>query len=291
MRSEGRHRRDVGPLRACDLFGERASPARQHRARRGHEHVTLRGRDAIRADDVHVPQRLVSLLGAHRLARPKQRLQQRLQILDVGRRALVQDDQVDREPLHPPVLVGAQELSHDLHVLELVDLDQHHREIARDPVRPQGVGPARVTCEHLRGRPQHPVRVEDEAAEALKEMRFVGPHAEVMLLHLSLRPRQRRGAVERGGVVILLGQIDGFRARRRDQRRERHARGRARREPDTTPEAHDRIEHRADRVGEGLAIDHRRWRPDPASAAEKSRAIRLPLEITDRFAFDDRHMG
>src|SRR5437899_2477412 len=97
---------------------------------------------------------------SRRLARAEQRLQQRLQILNVRWRALVQDDQIDRELLHPPVLVRAEELPHDAHVLGLVDLNEHDREVARNPVSPQRVGAARMTREDVRGGPERPVRVE-----------------------------------------------------------------------------------------------------------------------------------
>ena len=115
--------------------------------------------------------------------------------------------------------------------------------------------------------------------------------AEVVLLNLRLRPRQRRGAVERRRIAILLGEAEGLRARRRDNRREGGAYGIARRHSHAAAQAHDRIEHRAGRVGEGLAVDHRRRRSDPAPAAEEPRSVSLPLQLADRVALHDRHMG
>ena len=112
--------------------------------------------------------RLVSLVVLRRLARPDQRLQQCLQILHIGRRPLVQDHQIDRKLLHPPVFVGAEQLPHDSHIVGLVDPDQGDRNVTRNPVRPQGGGTARVARQHVRGGPQRPVRVENAAGEALK---------------------------------------------------------------------------------------------------------------------------
>ena len=53
----------------------------------------------------------VSLMPQRRLARPDQRLQGGLELLDIGLRLLVQDDEIDGQPLQAPVLVSAQELS------------------------------------------------------------------------------------------------------------------------------------------------------------------------------------
>src|SRR6266542_2882980 len=122
----------VRPLRARHLVCQRPAPARQHRPRNGLEHVTLRRRHTVRSQDVHLPVRPLSIMESRRLARAEQRLQQRLQILNVRWRALVQDDQIDRELLHPPVLVRAEELPHDAHVLGLVDLRSEERRVGKE---------------------------------------------------------------------------------------------------------------------------------------------------------------
>src|SRR3989442_447647 len=120
-----------------------------------------------------------------RLARPDQRLQQCLQILHIGRRPLVQDHQIDRKLLHPPVFVGAEQLPHDSHIVGLVDPDQGDRNVTRNPVGPRGGGPARVARQHVRGGPQRPVRVGNAAGGALKEVGLIGPDAEMAELNLA----------------------------------------------------------------------------------------------------------
>ena len=185
----------------------------------------------------------------------------------------------------------AEELPHDAHVLGLVDLNEHDREVARNPVSPQRVGAARMTREDVRGGPERPVRVENAARETLEEMCLVRADPEVVLLNLRLRPRQCRGAVERRRIAILFGEAEGLRTRRRDQRREGDAHGVARRKPHAASQAHDRVEHRAGRVGKGPAVDHRRRRSDPAPAAEEPGTVSLPLQLADRVPFDDRHVG
>ncbi len=186
---------------------------------------------------------------------------------------LVENDEVDREPLHPPILVRPEQLPHDAHVVGLVDSHEHDREVAGYPVSPQRSGALRLTRKDLRGRPQGPIRVENAAGEALEKMRLVRADAEVVLLHLRLRPGQGCGAVERRRIVIFLGEGEGLRTRRRDERREGSADGIARRQSHTAAQAHDRIEHRAGRVGQWPAVDHRRGRPDPAPAAEEPRTV------------------
>ena len=65
--------------------------------------------------------------------------------------------------------------------------------------------------------------------EALEEVRLVGADAEMVELHLRLRPGQRDRALEGRRVVVLVGQVERFAARRRDQRPERDARRGSRR--------------------------------------------------------------
>ena len=82
----------------------------------------------------------------------------------------------------------------------------------------------------------------------------------MMQLHLRLRPRQRHRALEGGRVVMLVGQVEHFGARRRDQRPERDARRGSRRDPHAAAKTEDRIEHGADRIGKRPAVDHRNRR-------------------------------
>ena len=88
-----------------------------------------------------------------RLARPDKRLQGRLELLRVRVSLLVDNDEVDRQSLHPPVLMGAEELPDDSSILGLVDSDQDDREVAGDPVSPEGGGPRGVALEHVRWGP------------------------------------------------------------------------------------------------------------------------------------------
>ena len=79
---------------------------------------------------MYVPVRFMAIVGPCRLARADKCLQQRLQILSIGRRMLVQNDEIYREPLHPPVLVRTEQLPNNTHVLGIVDPNEHDWEIA-----------------------------------------------------------------------------------------------------------------------------------------------------------------
>ena len=122
-------------------------------------------------------------------------------------------------------------------------------------------------------------------------MGLIGPDAEMAELNLGLGPRQRGRPLEGRWVAILVSESDHLLARRRDQRRKGDADARARRKPYAASKADDRIEHRADRVGERPAVDHRGRCPDPAAAAEEPTAVGFPLQAADRLAFDDHHVG
>ena len=59
----------------------------------------------------------------------------------------------------------------------------------------------------------------------------------------------------------------------------------------TPPEADDRIEYCADRVGEWVAVDDRHRRSDPAPAAEKTARGRSHIAVRRRFPFGDDYVS
>ena len=60
-----------------------------------------------------------------------------MEVFGVGGAVLVDDHDIDVEPLETPVLVRPQQLPNDVDVVELVDADHHDRQVAGDPVRPE----------------------------------------------------------------------------------------------------------------------------------------------------------
>ena len=277
-------------MRARHLLGQRAVPARQHGARCGFEHVALRRRHAVRPHDEHAAPRSRPVRRRRRLAAADGRLQESLEVLHVRGRALVEDDQVDGKLLDPPVLVRAQELAHDPEVLRLVDLHEDDRQVAGDAVGPERGRATGVTAEHGRRRPQRPLGVEHAPGQALEQVRLVGADAEVMELHLGLGPRQRGRALERGRVAVLVGEVQGHLTGGRDHRGEGDAHRRPGLDADPAPEADDRIEDRADRVGEGQAVAHGSRAADLPASPEEPGAVGLPLQIAQRLALDDDHV-
>ena len=162
------------------------------------------------------------------LVRPNQSLQSGLQILIVGRGLFVQNHEIDGQLLHPPIFVGTHQLANDFQILGLIDSNQHDRQIAGDSVRPKRRRSALTSLQHVGRRPQRRIGVEHAIGQTLEEIGFVGVDAEMVKLHLRLGPRERDGALEGGGVVMFVSQVERFAARGRDQRPERDARRGAR---------------------------------------------------------------
>ncbi len=123
--------------------------------------------------------------------------------------------------------------------------------------------------------------------QTLEEVGFVGVNAEMVKLHLRLGPREGDGALESRRVVVLVGQVERFAARGRDQRPERDPRRGPGRQPDAAAKTEDRIEHGAGRVGERSAVNDRDRRADAASASQETRPISLELWAAHDLAFDD----
>jgi hypothetical protein len=143
-------RRHVGSLRAGELLGQRAAPTGQHHSRYRLEHVALRSRHAVGTHEIHASLGSGFVVRARRLAHADEGHQRCLEIFRVGRRTFVQNHQIDGEQLHPPVLVRAEELPREPHVLRVVHFDQNDRKIPRNPVGPQRLGTAHLTRKGVR---------------------------------------------------------------------------------------------------------------------------------------------
>jgi hypothetical protein len=127
-----------------------------------------------------------------------QSIDRALQILQIRRTALVQDHDVDGKPLQTPVFECAKQLPHDADVAHFIDAQQHDRQIARDPASPQRGYVAPAALERLDRRPKRGIGEQDAASEALEQVRFVGPDAEVVKLSLRMRPGKRVDALAGG---------------------------------------------------------------------------------------------
>ena len=227
---------------AVELIGERPALSDQNDPRHRREQGAGFRRNQVGPQ--HEDAALPSLLAdrrRRRLARADQGLERDLQILDVGRRTLVQDHEIHRELLHPPVFVRLQQLAGDVEVFHVGDAQQHDRQVAGNAHGPEPGLSAGAAQDGVGGRPQRRAGIQQMAGETLEQAGFARIDAEMMELHLRLGPGQRGRPLERGGVAMLVDEVEhrlaGCRqppSRRRcaRSRRVRPARGGAARRPD-----------------------------------------------------------
>ena len=117
-----------------------------------------------------------------------------------------------------------------------------------------------------------------------------GIDAEMMELHLRLRPRQRGRPLEGGGIAMLVDEVEHRLAGCGNHRPEGDAHGGAGRDAHTAAQCEDRIEHRADGVGQRPTIGHRDRRMDAVAAAEEAGPIGFHLRLPHRLAIHDGQM-
>jgi len=90
---------------------------------------------------------------------------------------------------------------------------------------------------------------------------------------------------------VLVDRIEKGFARRRHHRPEGDPRRATRRDAQAPAQGEHWIQHRADSVRQASPVDRRDGVADVVAAAEETGAVGLYLDVTDRFAFDDREMG
>ena len=198
-------------------------------------------------------------------ARSDQPLERPLEILKIRRRLLVEDDQVDREPLQPPVLVRAQELADDAAVLHLVDANEHDGQIAGDPVRPERGGAERVAHEHRGGRAHARSRHEGcgwpaagrGAPPPRRCPRWWSCTCAWVQARVAIRSK-----VAGSRYLSAMSRAAGREVASRVENTMRALAPGARRS--APPQAEDRVQHGARGIGERPALDHRHGRADPA---------------------------
>ena len=103
------------------------------------------------------------------------------------------------------VLTGSAGL---IDVVGFIDLHQHDREVARDPVGPERRGSLGLPHQHVGRCTQRASGVQDRPTKGLEQVRFVGSDAKVAQLDLSLGPGQCGGALEGRDIVILVGEVE-----------------------------------------------------------------------------------
>ena len=131
-----------------------------------------------------------------------------MEVVGIGGAVLVDDHEIDVEQLEAPILVSSQQLPNDVDVVELVDPNQHDRQVAGDAVRPEPGRSPLVAGEHVGRRSQRRVGVEDPVGETLEELRFGGVDTEVVELDLGVRPGEDPGTLEGARSPVLVGEVE-----------------------------------------------------------------------------------
>ncbi len=182
------------------------------------------------------------------------------------------------------------QLAGDVEVFDVGYAQQHDRQVAGNAHRPKTGLATAATQDRVGGRSQRRSGIQQMARDPLEQAGFGRIDAEVVELHLRLGPGQRGRTLERGGVAMLVDEIEHRRPRRCNDRPEGDADDRAGCHTHTAAQSEDRIEHGADSVGQRPAVDHRDRPVDVVAAAEEARPIGLDLWLSHRLAVDDCQM-
>lgn len=122
------------------------------------------------------------------------------------------DHKVDGQPFHPPVFMRLQQLPDLRDIFEVADTEQHDRQVARNPQRPQARLRAASANDCIRLCPEARVGIDNRRGEPLEVRRLLRLDAQITQLNLSLCPRERLGTVECIAVVVLIDEIEQLRA-------------------------------------------------------------------------------
>ena len=119
-----------------------------------------------------------------------QRLDRPLQVLHIGRRLLVDDDEIGQQAARPHIFLEAQCLGDDFEVGDVADPDQEDRKVARDAHRPERRLPAEARRDRAGGKTQERIGI-DQVRGKLLHVRGVGeaePHMPGLHLAIASRP-------------------------------------------------------------------------------------------------------
>ena len=224
------------------------------------------------------------------VARPHEIEQRFLQRLRIRRRMVVEDDQVEGEPLGAQVFVRVQGLAHERKITRVTDPHDENRQVAADAVSPERALRFFIKLENVRARAQGRVRIDQESGEALVKVRVFDIRLQVAQLDLRARARLTHRALENGCGVILVGKSQRRLARIGDGGRERDARRCARLYANARAQAPDGIEHGAHGVRERAILRDGNGVARRAPAPQEARAVCLVLCRSDCLAFDDHQV-
>jgi hypothetical protein len=96
----------------------------------------------------------------------------RLQVLHIGRSAFVEDHEIHRELLHPPVLMGLQQLPHDRQILDVARSAAPRW--ARSPEMPWLHSRRPAAAARMARGPQRGIREQHVPRQLLEQVRLLG---------------------------------------------------------------------------------------------------------------------
>jgi hypothetical protein len=117
---------------AIELFRYASLLRCKHYARGRDEQGPRIGSDEVRPKNEHPAGPAIDSGSRSRLTSAYQRLDRHLKVLHIRRFALVQNDQIDGELLHPPIFTALQELAGDVETLDVGDSQQHDWDLAEN---------------------------------------------------------------------------------------------------------------------------------------------------------------
>ena len=276
---------------ALKLVGDAAASSDHDDAGDRQQQGARRGRDQIGAEHENVSRRALVAELWPRLTRPHERFQSGLKILNIRYGALIEDHQIHRQTLHPPILHRLERFTRDAEVIDVGNPHQDDRQIARYPQTPEFGLTSAAAFDDIRSRPQRGRREDGVAGQALKLFRRSAVDAQMVQLHLGLGPSQRGGALESAGIVVLVDQAQHVIARCGHHGPKIDARRCARADLQAATQGEDWIEHGAGSAGQGAAIDCGDRGADAAATTDEPRAIGLEFTLAHRDAVDDGEMG
>ncbi len=129
-----------------------------------------------------------------------------LERLLITSRLLVEDYQVDRQPMHLPERAGLEELTDQGDLPRLADGDQDNGQIARDAVRPQAGLALAIVFQAPGGSAQQAIGEQQVTGQLLKTACFVGLNVQHLQLLLGRVPGEIHGSFGGMELAVLVHQ-------------------------------------------------------------------------------------
>ena len=236
------------------MIGQSSAPGDEHHARRRQEECAGLRRHEVGAKDEDASRGLCKAGARPGQVGAYQSFERDLQVLHIGRRPLVEYDEIEGEPPEAQVFVCLDQLTRNRFVLCVGNPQKQNRQVSGDSHRPEQGLHAGAARDRAGGRAKHWRGIDEVAGKLLKQACFAPIDAEVMQLHLCLRPGKGRRALESAGIPVLVDEVQKGFARRGDHRPEGDTRDPTSRHPDAPSHREDGVENGTDGVRKRPAV-------------------------------------